>query len=99
MRTTYSHRRRTRCSTAMRSLWESLERRQLLSTVSGTLFVDADVDQVRDTGERVLPGWFVFADVNANGKLDNAEPTSLTSPLGAYTLNGLPAGNYAITAV
>ena len=58
---------------------ETLEPRQLLASISGTVFGDLDADGVRDTGEPGLEGWTVT--------LEPAGETELTATI----LNPTPA--------
>lgn len=72
---------------ACRPVVECLERRTLLSgTVSGTVFVDANADGVRDLAEVPLAGWIVFADYDGDRVLDDGEPTAVSGADGHYTL-------------
>jgi subtilisin family serine protease/subtilisin-like proprotein convertase family protein len=48
----------------------TLERRQLLATISGTVFYDLDLDGAIEAGETGQAGWTIFADANGNGTLD-----------------------------
>lgn len=59
-------------------------------TVTGTVFVDTNVNGIFDVGERGLAGSTVFADANSNGKLDPDEPSTVTGASGTYAL-GVPA--------
>lgn len=59
------------------------------TTISGTLYVDADGDSVRDEGETPLGGWVVFLDTNNNGKIDPGETQTLTDAEGKYTFTNL----------
>ena len=55
-------------------------------TLSGTVFDDADSNGGRGSTEALLSGWRVFADLNDNGAFDTAEPSSVTSSSGAYSV-------------
>ena len=76
-------------------------------SVNGINWLDSDGDGARDPGEPGLSGWIVYADLNKNGLLDNAEPQTTTladapgTPTdenGSYTLPLAP-GNYTIARV
>ncbi|MCS7033605.1 MAG: S8 family serine peptidase [Phycisphaerae bacterium] len=77
---------------------ESVEKRILLTTVSGTLYGDYDGDGVRDPGEPGLAGWTVFVDLNNNGSPNTGEPQVITGSGGLYSFDLAP-GNYRIRAV
>ena len=81
---------------------------QILQTISGTIWNDADGDGVRDSGEPGVAGWEVFLDANNNGLRDAGEPSTLTasdnaaSPqdeTGSYTFAGLAPGVYTVAEV
>ncbi len=55
-----------------------------LGALNGTLWHDANFDDVLDAGERLLAGWNVF--LYLNGALAQ---TAVTDASGAYSLNGL----------
>jgi hypothetical protein len=72
-----------------------LEDRSLLSSVQGTVFDDANSNQVFDTGESGLPGWAIYVDNNANSIIDAGEFTGVN---GDYyiDLSSLPSGDYSL---
>jgi|GEM_PF-5993723 len=78
---------------------EVLDRRELLSTVSGQVFEDLNGNGVQDTGELGLAGWTVFADDNENGVQDPGEVGVVTNGDGDYSLTGLAAGRRAVSEV
>src|SRR5690348_16216492 len=80
--------RTRRASHRLRFTAESLEARQLLSTVNGQLWHDANADGVHDEGESPLVSWTVFADLNYSGYLDEGEPATATDSNGGYSLPG-----------
>ncbi len=65
-------------------------------TVTGTVFDDFNRDG-SIIGESGLPGFKVFADLNANGNHDSGEPSDLTDTFGHYSLDVRP-GTYGIVA-
>ncbi|MDB5302334.1 MAG: Cna B-type [Phycisphaerales bacterium] len=79
------------------------------SSISGTVFNDANHNGVRDAGELGVPGQSVFLDQNGNGILDAevddpntgaiitpAEPASVTDASGGYSFANLPPGSYIV---
>jgi hypothetical protein len=84
-----------------RAAVEPLESRTLLaSTISGTLFNDANANGVRDSGEAPLKGQRVFVDTNFDGLWQSAtEPSAISDAHGAYRFSGAAAGVYRITAI
>ena len=62
----------------------------------GTLFHDADNDNLRGALEPPLAGWRVYLDLNANATLEPNEPSAFTDPNGAYRLPRLRAGSYTL---
>jgi len=49
---------------------ELLEQRQVLASISGTVFRDVDYDATKDAGELGLSGWTTYLDTNNNGRFD-----------------------------
>jgi photosystem II stability/assembly factor-like uncharacterized protein len=70
-----------------RGLWEH----DLVSTISGIAFHDADHDGVRDAGEPPLSGWAVLLSM-PNG----ATLTATTDANGGYSFSALAAGRYEV---
>ena len=79
--------------------FETCEPRVLFSTVSGTLFNDANANGVRDSGETALSNWSVFIDANNDGALNSGEKSVKTNASGQYSFTGLAAGMYRIREV
>lgn len=69
------------------------------ASVTGTVIGDDDGDGARDPGEGGLAGIAVFADLDANGILDQGEPSTTTAADGTYALTGLKPGSYTIRHV
>lgn len=69
------------------------------AAIAGTVFTDANEDQVRDGGEAGLAGVTVYLDANNDGNLDNGEVSTVTDGVGNFSFVGLPAGNYVIRQV
>jgi hypothetical protein len=78
---------------------ETLERRQLLATISGVVWDDVNTNRRFDAGEATLSGWTVYLDSNKNGALDPAETFTFTDADGRYSFTGLPTGNYQVGIV
>jgi len=69
------------------------------ATIAGSIFDDANHNGARDPGEGGLAGITVFLDLNGDGRLDAADPTTRTDAGGTYTFTGLPPGTYTIRQV
>lgn len=75
--------------------------------ISGSVFVDANGNGLRDVGENALsplqgentPSVRVYLDTNNNEVLDAGEPTSITDPNGQYSFTQLMPGNYTVRSV
>jgi len=65
------------------------------STISGTVFVNADGSGVPDAANLGLQGLTVFLDANCNGKPVPGEATTTTGPGGTYEFLVAP-GNYTV---
>lgn len=74
----------------------------ILASISGFVFNEGPANTGGFSGDDVpLPGVFIrlYADANQNGSADLTDPlitTTATLRSGAYSLQGLPAGNYVI---
>lgn len=62
---------------------------------SGTVYLDSNVNRIRDNNEAGLGGWRVYADLNNDGVFQGNEPQTLTSSDGTYRLT-LNPGSYTI---
>ncbi len=78
---------------------ERLEDRQLLATISGTVFNDLNADGVKNTGESGQSGWTVYLDTDGNGQLGTGEISTTTAADGSYSFGGLAAGTYNVAEV
>lgn len=73
-----------------------------LGKIEGYKFDDRDGDGRRDEHESKLNGWKIFIDQNENSRLDDGEPSDVTSgnfwtfALGAYAFDGLLPGEYQV---
>jgi SdrD B-like domain len=67
---------------------DRLEPRQLLSTINGTVYVDADG---AGTAGQPISGAIVYSDTNFNGILDAGEPSATSDIGGSYALT-VPGG-------
>jgi hypothetical protein len=89
--------KKTKRSKATRRLVvEGLESRQLLATLAGFAYLDADADGVRDNTEVGIPGVVVrlTGTPTAGATVDRSV---ITNNLGAYTFDALGAGTYQLT--
>ena len=68
-------------------------------SISGTKFVDANANGVRDADEGTLPGVTIFLDANNNSQLDAGETSTVTDADGNYEFADLPAGTYILREV
>ncbi|MGH7179108.1 MAG: M36 family metallopeptidase, partial [Tepidisphaeraceae bacterium] len=66
------------------------------TSVSGSVYVDADSDGVRGASETGLAGQRAYLDINSNSQFDAAEPSSITDADGQYGIHSLVAGNYTV---
>ena len=96
-------------------LFEHLETRRVLATVSGHIAYDFDADGQLEAIEPGLENWLIYVDDNndlafnytdnnANQQFDDGiddalEPYDLSGPDGSYSLTDLPAGPHAIAQV
>lgn len=67
------------------------------STIHGVIYADYNKNNVRNPGERGLPGITVFLDTNDNNTLDAGEPSMVTLADLFYTPSIDEAGTYAFT--
>jgi len=70
-----------------------------LSGIQGTTWEDLDGDGVRDPDEPGMAEVTVYADLDANGRLDDGEPSAVTDQDGRYVLPDLPPGTYTVAEV
>lgn len=76
------------------------------TTISGTVWSDADRDGTRDAGESGIAGVTVYLDLNHNGVLDAADISQVTlsddpvttavDETGSYSFIGLSPGSYEV---
>ena len=79
---------------------EPLEPRHLLaSSISGTVFDDANADGVMGAGETGLKSQTVYLDQNFNGQFDVGEPSTLTDKDGQYSFSVQDVGVYRLRVV
>jgi Ca2+-binding RTX toxin-like protein len=78
---------------------------ELLGSISGQVFDDADADGEHDANEPLRAGVTVYLDLNGNGQLDllpQPEPSTVTgtgASLGQYRFTDLAAGTYTVREV
>lgn len=78
---------------------ERLEPRQLLASISGTVWEDLNTSRTLDAGEAGLSGWTVFIDANRNRRLDAGETRTQTDAAGGYRFDNLASGVYHLGIV
>jgi hypothetical protein len=64
--------------------------------IRGTKFNDQNSSGIRDPGEPGMSGWFIWAEQDGNGKLDQGEENNTTDSNGKYQLAGLSSGTYYV---
>ncbi|WP_146460163.1 SdrD B-like domain-containing protein [Rubripirellula tenax] len=68
-------------------------------TVTGTQFIDANMNGVFDGGESPLVGAIVYVDRNDNAWPDADEPQAISAVDGTYTIAEVPVGNHRVRAL
>ena len=66
------------------------------SAITGIVFNDLNGDGVQDNGEPGLGGVVVYLDLNNSGSLVSTDPSTVTSPTGQFSFDGLAAGTYIV---
>jgi protocatechuate 3,4-dioxygenase beta subunit len=69
------------------------------ATLSGVVFLDANNNTTRDTGEVALARTVVFLDADDDGIRDTNERFATTGLDGSYSFTGLASGTYKLRAV
>lgn len=69
------------------------------STVSGTVFEDANGNGTPDAGEGGVPGATVFVDANGNGTADAGEKQTTTDAAGNWAIADVSPGTFAVREV
>jgi uncharacterized protein (DUF2141 family) len=69
------------------------------SSISGTVFDDANGDGKIDDGEFGVGLWTVYLDLNKDGKLDTGDKSVTTDINGKFSFTGLAAGTYVVRVV
>jgi hypothetical protein len=77
-------------------LFESLESRRLLASISGQVVYDFDGDATLETVEPGLQERHVYVDTNNNSRFDSGEPDATTGADGRYTITDLDAGVWVV---
>jgi hypothetical protein len=67
------------------------------TTISGSVFNDANGNGKKDTGEGILSGWRVYVDSNNNGMYDSGEQFVLTDSSGKFSFTFTAPGTYIIS--
>ncbi len=68
----------------------------VLSSISGSVFVDLNNNGTQDTGEALAGVTIALAGVDTLG-IPVTRPTTTTNAAGQYTFSDLPAGTYSVT--
>ena len=68
-------------------------------SVTGTVFDDRDGNGSQTADEPGLPGVTIYADLNTNGAIDDAEPSVTTDASGQFELADLTLGTHDIRVV
>lgn len=70
------------------------------NVIQGTVWLDRNQDEAIDGDERVLEGFKVFLDLDADGAYDNGEPLTFTAADGTYEFAGLDADrSYSVSQI
>jgi hypothetical protein len=70
------------------------------TTITGSVYVDADGDRTFDFSETGAASWQVYMDLDNDGVHDTNEPSTLTAADGTYTLDSwVPTGTYRLRQV
>jgi hypothetical protein len=69
------------------------------STITGTVFNDANGDGIQDNGETGLAGVQVYDDLNDLGYFVSGDPTTFTDAAGGYALSEVPVGKDTVRQV
>ncbi len=81
-----------------RLVLEALEARQLMASISGTVWNDINKNGVHEANEPPVAGVTVYIDANDNKAQDAGEPSTTTASDGSYTFTGLGAGSFVVRA-
>ena len=65
-------------------------------SITGSVYMDANYNGVRDASEGGLAGWTVFLDFNADRRLDPGDIATVTDAAGNYQFLGLAPGTYTV---
>ena len=71
----------------------------LNGSITGAAFCDQNADGIRQSGETPVAGVTVFLDKNGDGQPQSNESPTTTAADGSYTLAGLEAGDWLVSAV
>jgi subtilisin-like proprotein convertase family protein/endonuclease/exonuclease/phosphatase family metal-dependent hydrolase len=70
------------------------------ASIAGFAWNDADGDGTWELpAETAAAGWTIYLDLDRDGQLDAAEPSTITASDGAYSFTDLAAGTYTVAQV
>ncbi|QDT12098.1 cadherin domain-containing protein [Planctomycetes bacterium K23_9] len=81
---------------SLRRSFEQLESRQLLASLAGEVWADANSDGVHDASEVAVIDARVYIDSNDDRQFNANERFTRTDSLGQYTLDRLAAGSHVV---
>ena len=67
-----------------------------LALISGTVFLDTNVNKTLDAFETGRANRTVYLDLNNDGVLQSTEPTTITDATGAFAFNTVSPGTYVV---
>ena len=67
-----------------------------LALISGTVFLDTNVNKAFDAFETGRANRTVYLDLNNDGVLESSEPTTITDAAGAFAFNTVSPGTYVV---
>ncbi len=82
--------------TTRRLCLQVLDDRRVLAAIVGSVFNDADDSLRRDIDESGLEKRLVYVDQNNNAQMDQGERYALTDATGAFSIDDLSDGDYAV---
>ncbi len=65
-------------------------------SISGYYFYDSNANGVWNSGEQISPLWYLYLDLNRDGRYDSGDIKIRANSNGLYSFSGLAAGTYYI---